>query len=384
MKTVLFITLCKYPNGDASAKRYEVFMRYFKDKGYQMIFLGMGNGDYKKEEIIDGVNVVSFRKYSKPNAIQKIINHAFIKTRILKYAIQKHFNADIVFVDPRFFKLFKRNKMHFTSEKIIYSAVEYYSPSEYRFNGLFSYSYKQNVYFNEKFKSNDGRIIAISSYLENVFKQRNIKTVRIPFVLNNKDNVQQIIERNDDLFKFIYCGNPRKKDSLLKMLIAFSNVSNECSHNFEVNIFGVTNEWLERQNIDREIKQVITSFTKFHGLKKYNFVSLEYFNNDFSILLRPEDERYAKAGFPTKISESLEHAIPPVTNFTSDLGLYLKDKYNCVECVGDTIDSFAVAIKKALALDKKQIVEMKRNAFKTAKEELDIHSFYNELDYILE
>jgi hypothetical protein len=49
---------------------------------------------------------------------------------------------------------------------------------------------------------------------------------------------------------------------------------------------------------------------------------------DFTVLMRSEEQRYAKAGFPTKFVESLATATPVIANSTSDLGMYLKDGEN--------------------------------------------------------
>ena len=59
-------------------------------------------------------------------------------------------------------------------------------------------------------------------------------------------------------------------------------------------------------------------------------------NVQFDVLLRYSDLRYTKAGFPTKVVESLASATPVITNITSDLEMYLKDGENSVISEGYT------------------------------------------------
>lgn len=382
MKKVLFLTKCKYPYGDASAKRYDVFKRYFLDNNYEITIIGMGALPYKKNVDVDGCNAVSLKKYSKPNYLQKILNHLFINKRILRYVIKNHNDADVILADPRFYKLMQKKHNRFKTNNLIYSIVEFYSPSEYRFNGLFSKSYKENVYINTHLNPFDGKVIAISSYLENNFANRGVKVVRIPFVVDNKEKTFKLTTQGKR--KFIYCGNPRAKDKLADMLLSFLLLPKDLINNCEVNIYGVNKEWLMKQRISKADKARILSFTTFHGYVKHTEMKRLYQQNDYSLLLRPENERYAKAGFPTKITESLEYGIPPVTNFTSDLKLYLEDNFNCIKSENDTIDSFAKSLERAITKSDEEINILKSNSKKTCVEKLDIRCFYDLMKEIIE
>ena len=383
MKKVLFLTKRKYPDGDASSKRDIIFSKYFLDKGYEVIFVGMGKTAYKKVETLGNISFVSLRKYKKPNMFQKVLNHLHIGKHIVNYGFNHFSDADIIFVEPQLFKDFNKKKNMFITKRIIYPVVEYYSPTEYPFGGCLSSTYKKNVFFNTKVKPSDGKIIAISSYLEKHFKGMNMDVIRIPFVLDNNEKEFDIRIESRDKRKFIYCGNPRKKDLLLDILIAFSNLQEDLLKKCDVNIAGVDKNWLLKQKIPTSSKSKILTFTSFWGKLPFSEIKNMYLSCDYSLLLRPSNERYAKAGFPTKISESLEYGIPPVTNFTSDLGLYLKDGFNSVEVHGDTIDAFKDSLVIALEKTNEEIMQMKKNAKKTAVDRLDITCFYDELDKII-
>ncbi|MCR5185109.1 MAG: hypothetical protein K6C32_03410 [Bacilli bacterium] len=383
MKRVLFLTKRRYPDGDASSKRDCIFAKYFIDRGYEVVFIGMGRTPYKKVESIDGVSMVSLKRYKNPNFIQKILNHLFVEKKIVNYGIQHYGDSDIIFSEPNLFKTLRKRIKSFKTQNIIYSSVEFYSPSEYPLNGLFSSGYHKNIFFNTKIKPSDGKVIAISNYLKNHFANMNMKVVAIPFVINNKDNKLDVSIANSEKRRFIYCGNPRKKDLLCDILIAFTKLPDALLSKCEVDVIGIDNKWLLKQKISKDLKNKILTFSSFKGSLPFSRIIETYKSYDYSLLLRPFEARYAKAGFPTKISESLEYGVPPVTNFTSDLGLYLKNEINCIEVHGDTSDAFKDALVLAISKTIEEIRDMKINAKKTAVEKLDIKNFYKEMDEIV-
>lgn len=99
---------------------------------------------------------------------------------------------------------------------------------------------------------------------------------------------------------------------------------------------------------------------------------------DFTILIRSSIARYAKAGFPTKVVESLMSSTPVICNMTSDLGMYLKDGYDCIEVEHEDPESIVKALRRALALTPEQKDQMKKNARKTAEENFDYRLYIEE------
>ncbi len=387
MKKVLFLTKCKFPDGDASSKRYWVFSQYFKDRGYDCVFLGFGDTPYQKEVQIDNSKVISLKRYKKPNLIQKVLNHHRLDSKIIEYALEHHNDVDVVFIDPRFFKKLNHNSKRrnkFQKAMFIYSIVEYYSPCEYRFNGLFSKGFKENIHYNSHILPLDGKIIAISSALEDMYLKRGCEVVRIPFVVNNTNVSIQSKYSENGIVKFIYCGNPRAKDNLPDILRAFLLLDDNLFKRSQVSILGVDQTWLKKQGFKKAEINRLKQIVHFYGRIPFKKVIEFYLNSDFSLLLRPFNERYAKCGFPTKISESLEYGVPPVTNYTSDLGLYLRDGINSFEVKGDDVHSFAKALENCFNLRLQEHQNMKNNAKKTSIEELNILCFYDELDKLTE
>jgi glycosyltransferase involved in cell wall biosynthesis len=65
---------------------------------------------------------------------------------------------------------------------------------------------------------------------------------------------------------------------------------------------------------------------------------------DFTVLMRSPDQRYAKAGFPTKVVESLSSGTPVICNITSDLGDYIRDGENGIVVDRCSAEAFSIGI----------------------------------------
>ncbi|MPT36129.1 MAG: glycosyltransferase family 1 protein [Flavobacterium sp.] len=117
-----------------------------------------------------------------------------------------------------------------------------------------------------------------------------------------------------------------------------------------------------------------------HGRVKRSVV-LDYMKQaNFTVLLRSTELRYAKAGFPTKVVESLATATPVMCNITSDLGDYLTDGENALLVKSCSEKEFKNTLEKALALSWEQRNELCLNARKTAEANFDYRNFITQFE----
>jgi len=128
---------------------------------------------------------------------------------------------------------------------------------------------------------------------------------------------------------------------------------------------------LSREYIEKYKDSIIC-----HGRIPYEQVKEKIAEADFTVLLRPQ-MRYANAGFPTKVGESMACGTPVICNVTSDLGRYVEDGVNGIICENETKEACAEALKKALALSNEQIKQMRENAVNTARESFDYNAYIN-------
>jgi len=142
-----------------------------------------------------------------------------------------------------------------------------------------------------------------------------------------------------------------------------------------LHLVGVTNEEARRlygcdqADFDGTRARVIC-----HGRVAQTEVPRMLADSDFSVLLRP-DKRYAHAGFPTKLAESLSAGTPAIVNATSDIAEYVRDGREGLIVQGYSPEAFAVKLREATVLPRERILTMKHLAKDRARELFDYHSY---------
>lgn len=393
MSKLIIVSKNHFPSLDASAIRYENLISVFDSFGYSpCLIFEYSNNDYLKRIKHENYTSVSLRKnvFKHSPLLSKIFSKIGYEKRYIKNLSSVIEKDDLVLIGGNF-SLKSIRKMNAISKKIgaksILSMTEKYSKSEFFANGFFSFEYNINKNIYRKYSLNDPPVIAISTYMANCFIEKGAKTCVIPFCFDSnrfyKNNQIQDFVPNKRI-SFIYCGKPSNKDLLVEMIKGFLLLEAPVLQSVELSIIGVDETWV-RKRFSFEEKQLIKQFTIFYGNKNRNFISSIYQNFHFSILLRPFNKDYSKAGFPTKISESLFFGVPPITNLTSDLSFYLKDKENSIVVHGETAKDFCEAIKRALSVASNEncYLKIRQNAIITAKEKLNSALFKDELIKIL-
>jgi glycosyltransferase involved in cell wall biosynthesis len=104
---------------------------------------------------------------------------------------------------------------------------------------------------------------------------------------------------------------------------------------------------------------------------------------DFSVLLR-EPRRFAQAGFPTKVPESMAVGTPLICNVTSDLGRHLRDGVNGIVAGDHEPASFADALRRALALSPAERLAMRAASRAEAERAFDFRVHADPLRRFLE
>lgn len=263
--------------------------------------------------------------------------------------------------------------------KIIIDIVEWFKPSHLPL-GRFG-PFALDLYFGMKYfiPKCDG-VIAISTFLQNYYASRNLKTIRIPVLVDttkNDDSQLFNIEPFDKKYlNLIYAGFPGEKDLIFNLICAVEKLYSD-GVDIRLHLLGPTRDELERKSKRRFAAAIVC-----HGKVLQNVVPGYLKQADFSILIRP-DERYAHAGFPTKFVESLNAGLPVIANYTSDLSLYLKDGYNGFVLEDSSIIAITETLKTILAIDKSKLKIMHKNANLTAKSNFDFRLYANDISLFI-
>lgn len=377
-KYALMIVPSDFPDGDAGAVRDYAFGKIYQNLGYEVVLIGNG----KKDKKGNYNNIEYYSLYNERNNIFEHFLYYFgYKRRLVRYisAIEKksgkpsliHFNHVSESAMNYLIEFAKKNGI-----TILHDSTEWYSPCEFR-KGIYDKSYILKDRLNKKIIKNPVKVVAISTYLETYFRNKGLETIRIPVILELEDN--KIINSNNrinnrDVINFVYAGNPGGKDYLKQVIKGFMLLSKLERKKIKVHILGIDRKQFVQIS---GLSEVDSCFIIYGRVTRDRVLDIMR-NMDFSILLRPENERYAKAGFPTKVVEAMGQNVAMICNFTSDLYLYLEDGRNAITVNQCTAKAFSDAVRRVLRMDVLEIQRIKNEARKTAETYFDYNQYiYN-------
>ena len=381
MKKVLFITARKYPDDTAMSVRYHNLAKLFQLCDWQVTILSRGKStDYKISDY-DGVSYISVCGKSN-NIFCKFFEYKFGLLTYLKRLINENIYQAILLTSADSSVLKYLTKMNKKKMILLHDCVEWYSPEQFHF-GKFAYDYRKKEYWMKLGITRDFRIIAISSYLENYFRYRGNRVERIPVIMD-VESMDSTKRTDFSKTTIVYAGTPGKKDFIGEIISGISLLNAEELKRLEFRLIGIGEQQLtEICGTEKDKILKLGKSLKCMGRLKRSDVLNHLQEADFTILLRPENIRYAKAGFPTKVVESLASATPVICNLTSDLSRYITDGVNGIVIKGCTADAVYSALKRALKLSESEKKCMYINARKSAEESFDYRNYRNELERLL-
>ncbi len=382
MKKALIVTTDRYPNGDAGAVRTHAFAKLLQMLGYQPTVVGMGESTDFKFRKEDGVIYTSFR-LSSSDIVSRIKGRLQFCKRVKSTLLHKDTSWDIILVGLVSRETMNALKTYAEKNNIplLHDSVEWYSPEQFSIGKLhpayIAMDRRNRVYVDQSM-----RVIAISSYLEKHFQSRGILTVRIPAVMNVEQmSCEKIIDPHK--LVFTYAGSPGKKDYLRVIIESFSEMPTAVP--YELRLIGITKEQLVTLcDVDPAHIEKLGAQLCCMGRIPRAQVLEELKRSDFTVLIRSEEQRYAKAGFPTKFAESLATATPVISNATSDIANYLQDGVNGYLVSACSPQALTESLQKAFALSYEERIVMQKTARKTAEDHFDYTRYVDYLKRILD
>ena len=197
---------------------------------------------------------------------------------------------------------------------LLVDVVEWYQPSHMPggWLGPFHWDHELALRF---YYPRAGGIIAISRYLERYFSSRGCRTLRMPPTLDVKNSPARLTVEKGPI-TLVYAGFPGKKDLVGNVISALLQIDPE-GKRLRFIIAGPNKEDILRLPQLAAFKSSgLPSCIKAVGLLSHQQVVQLVRDSDFVPLLRPP-LRYAQAGFPTKVPESLASGTPVICNLTS-------------------------------------------------------------------
>jgi glycosyltransferase involved in cell wall biosynthesis len=379
---ILVITYSKLPNKDALAIRSMNLARIFLQCGYEPLLVGMGDSKFQKTEQYGGLHYTSLRYPSKTIA-GRLLNY-FGMAKKVKRLLRNPETVEAIIVNTLPFNTLRYIKKvcKETKAPLFVDCCEWYSPTQFRF-GRWNINYQINRYFVRNYISSDTYPIAISKYLENYFRNKDIETIRIPAILDVERTACRKRPVQDKL-TLVYAGSPGKKDYLKEAIEGLALMNRKELGGIVFKIIGISKRQLMALcDVQPKTIELLGNSLILLGRITHEQVLKELEEADFTVLLRSPILRYAKAGFPTKVVESLAAATPVICNVTSDLGDYLIDEQNSILVGECTPEAFADSVRKALALTPEQKARMYRSARACAEENFDYRLYSESVHHLM-
>lgn len=356
-----------FPNGDAGAVREYMFASIYQKLGHEVILIGECKKN--KSGYYNGIRYYSVYDPSE-RRIEKVIkyitkNKSYIN--LINETIALKGLPDLIHIGslPEFVIRYLLRLSKESNVTIIHDSTEWYSKCEFD-HGMWDKAYILKNRLNKTVIRSPIKVMAISTYLESYFLGKGILATRIPVLFDVK-NTAISGQKNDEKIQLIYAGSPAKKDYIREIITGINSLSEDEKGKLELHILGVNRKQLNEYYHISQLHECI---------RVYGRVSREYVDEmmqrmDFSVLLRPSDERYTKAGFPTKTVEAMAHGVAMICNITSDLDLYLQRGVNAILVENCSAEAFSMAVKHVLSLEKSEINEIKKNARLLAENNFD-------------
>lgn len=377
-KNIIYYGNVFYPDKDASAQRTIGNAKALRELGYNVILIGCRNQEcssfLETKEIYEGFDIFYF---TAPHTLRQWADYLFgfkpLKEIISIYDI----DSIILYNHPSLSSNRIRKMCSTKGIKLFADCTEWYDP---RGMSIHSIIKKADTWYRMRHVNNklDG-IIAISSYLQNYYRQNGCSTICVPPLVDLSSDKWKNIHKNnsgiDCTTKLIYVGNPGAgtKDKLDLIISTLKKIrSSHPSLKFHLNIIGMTKPLFE-EAFKMDIGD--SDFVFFLG-RRPNNESLEMIKQcDFSIFLR-DANLVCTAGFPTKFSESIACGTPVLTNLTSDIGNYLIGGKNGFEIDTTSFESTCNSLYKAISISIEKKKEMK--TYCLGDHSFDYHSFIEE------
>lgn len=363
------------PDRNAAAQRVLANAKAFRDLGYKVLLLGLSKDENNR-------NPSTYEGFDYLN-----IKYPTTFLEWLKYLTSIHQFNNYLKLNPSIIIAYNYpsialNKLNNWGKKkgvkIISDSTEWYQAKG---NFIFRIIKNADTYYRMKYVhlKLDG-LIAISEYLFNYYSNKMQNVVKIPPLVDVKMNkwnsLNSLENSNNKNIKLVYAGSPGtgNKDRLDIILKLLSEIFIEnTSINFTFTIIGLTKKQLSssfKVDVPENIKDKIIFKGRLSHINALNEIK----KADYNLFLR-DDNLVNKAGFPTKLVESITCGTPVLTNSTSNIKDYIDVGKSGFILDISTDNSLKESLINVLKLPKEKV-----NNMKAYSRNLNLFDYRNYLD----
>jgi glycosyltransferase involved in cell wall biosynthesis len=393
---IIYVGDFRFPDGDGAAARVRGIGLALRDAGYSVAFAGCEYKTKSEDIQIDGTacrdgmyyypvdkfNGLKFARLRR--GIYCHLSGSATMDRLHKLVTNKT-KAIIAYHGSSLMLLRLMNFCRKRSIALINDCTEWYDPHHVVGGswGPFRWDFELRMRW---IQPKIGHMIVISSLLERYYRERGSRVLRLPPMVNLQDpqwkSVSKLPREIAEL-NLMYAGTPGKKDLLGNALEAVIKLRAE-GFPIKVHLVGATREslgrWMRR---DADFVDALGQAVVYYGRIPQQQVWELLPTADFTILLR-EDKRYAHAGFPTKLVESLSAGVPIITNPTSDIPEYVRDGQEGIILENHLPKAFEAGVRKIFQMPREQWSRMRFAARQRAVECFDYRCYITALKEFME
>ncbi|MEI7661398.1 MAG: glycosyltransferase [Bacteroidota bacterium] len=397
MAKVFYVGAFNFPIGDAAAARVLSNGKIFRELGYEVSFIGMGQYSRAEDKDVNGEYYYQGFHYYQTDEFRRE------KTNLLKRSFDYLNRGDAIIAILKKIELQKNDiiiayhpesiftsRLHFICKKhavkFIVDITEWQSPNELPFGRYGPIAIDNELKMRCVYNKVSNKIV-ISTFLNKHYGLKS-NTIILPPLVDSSDmkwlrfnNAANLINKDDNAIKIIYAGTPGKKDALDTMIKAIINLLNT-GINMYFYIVGMTmDNYMYSPLFDLIIKYERN--IRFLGRHSQEVIPSIYKKVDFSILIR-EDTIKSQAGFPTKLVESMMAGIPVIINLTSDIGDYIVDGENGF-IIGDSSEkTLTKHLFDIASISDEKLQNMKNQAKKCGLDKFDYHNYIEKTKRFIE
>lgn len=374
--TVIITGSFTMPDGDAAASRVKGLAYALASAGYKVVFQGKNTETESSGCNYYKINEFTWKTRPPYNRKAFYFDCEYIKDTINEIGCEK-VKAVILYHHPSISTLKLLRYCKTKKIKLITDTTEWYSIYQLRTNRhavfVIADFYLRMLYVNKKV----GNLIVISSYLKEFYKGNRTKVLQIPILNINKDYL--LPDRTWECLRVCYCGSPAKKD-LLEPIVHAVKESNKNGKRVELHIVGVSKEDYCRLHSDND---VFSDYIFFYGRVEHSAALDVLRKCDFSMIIR-NNERYAKAGFPTKMVEAFSNGIGVIATPCGDIPNYIYNGENGFLVNFPEVEKELISLFDRISrLSNYEIFTIKQNAIKTARAFFSPEAYAEKLDIFL-
>jgi len=371
----LLVGAFSFPHGDAAANRLLSLAKTLRAAGYRPLVVNdgpspdegttpgrltsCGGVDYLCLEQADGGRLVrATRRSTRPLRIAAAVRSIGVRRRQLRW----------VCIPSGLYTI----AMHATLRRLlggrlVVDVVERHDVSQFARGWRDAYLLRHR-YTSWLAARLPDKVLVISDELQHRFGAR-ADTLVLPPAIDLDEYLPHRSREPQGPVRLLYAGSPGRKDLLAEILHGLDRLPAGEQRRAAITIAGVTPRRLAA-DVGADLLSRLGDSVRVLGVVSRAEVHRHLAEADFALLIRPT-AGYAKAGFPSKVPESLAAGCPLILNYSSDLRRYLDDGKQVLVCRGAEADDIAEALHRALALSDLEWDAMSVAARDTARSRFD-------------